>query len=252
MIRFVVLAVPRTGSNWLCTLLDSHPDILCHHEIFNPEGVHTAISVRDQDLGFGTVAERDRDPLTVLDCVWQRSLGNQAVGFKLNRGQSPAVFRHVLADASVRKVVIHRSNRIRTCVSERLAEITGTWESFKGVRSGTLQVSVRIDPEQLRRHVALNQRYYDGIERALALSQQHAFRVRYEDLNSSEVRRSMLAFLGVSLEISLRSGTRKLNDASLHILVENFAELARALRGTDLQRDLLVDGEDVATGGAEG
>ena len=36
--RFVILAAPRSGSNLLCTLLDSHPEILCHHEVFNPVG----------------------------------------------------------------------------------------------------------------------------------------------------------------------------------------------------------------------
>ena len=36
--RFVILAAPRSGSNLLCTLLNSHPEILCHHEVFNPVG----------------------------------------------------------------------------------------------------------------------------------------------------------------------------------------------------------------------
>ncbi|MBL8659788.1 MAG: hypothetical protein JNM75_08540 [Rhodospirillales bacterium] len=245
-IRFVVIAAPRTGSNWLCTLLDSHPAILCHHEIFNPEGIHTAISVRHQDLGFGTVAERDRNPLEVLDRVWRGSLGHAAVGFKLNRGQHSAVFRHVIADATVRKLVIRRSNRIRTYVSERLAEITGAWESFEHSKTAPTPPAVRIDPAQLRRHVALNRRYYDGVEHALAAaSQQRAFEVLYEDLNRPRTRRDMLRFLGVSPDVALRSGTRKQNDAPLDVLIENHDELRRALRGSDLERDLLVDGEIV-------
>ena len=49
MTRFVILAVPRTGSNLLCTLLNSHPEILCHHEVFNPQGIFTALTHRHQE-----------------------------------------------------------------------------------------------------------------------------------------------------------------------------------------------------------
>ena len=45
-VRFVVVAVRRAGSNMLCTLLDSHPAILCHHELFNPRGIFYALGLR--------------------------------------------------------------------------------------------------------------------------------------------------------------------------------------------------------------
>ena len=31
----------------LCTLLGSHPEILCHHEVFNPSGIFYALYYRD-------------------------------------------------------------------------------------------------------------------------------------------------------------------------------------------------------------
>jgi hypothetical protein len=52
--RFVIFAVPRTGSNWLCSLLNSHPEIICHHEIFNPERIIYSTSYRDGQLDFGS------------------------------------------------------------------------------------------------------------------------------------------------------------------------------------------------------
>jgi LPS sulfotransferase NodH len=65
--RFVILAAPRTGSNWLCSLLNSHPDVLCHHELFNPSGVFYALGHRDGALDLGTPEERDRRPLAFLE-----------------------------------------------------------------------------------------------------------------------------------------------------------------------------------------
>ena len=61
--RFVILGAPRTGTNLLCTLLDSHPDVLCHHEVFNPAGIFWALGDRQGALDLGSMAERDADPL---------------------------------------------------------------------------------------------------------------------------------------------------------------------------------------------
>lgn len=252
MIRFVVLAAPRTGSNWLCSLLDSHSSILCHHEIFNPEGIHVALSMRDRDPGFGTVAERDRDPLAVLQRIWRSGTGRQAVGFKLNRGQHETIFRAVLADAEVRKIVVRRANRVRTFISETLAERTGEWESYAWSRTSGAPPPVRIDPDQLQRHVATNRRYYASIAQALAATPAPAFTVCYEALHTQQLRRQMLQFLGVAPEVALRAGTRRQNAAPLHALIQNFTELQHALHGTELLCDLHDDGLSDDDGGAGG
>ena len=70
MTRFVILAVPRTGSNLLCTLLNSHPQILCHHEIFNPAGVFAAPDYTGSDLKVDQLGERDDDEPGFLQRVW--------------------------------------------------------------------------------------------------------------------------------------------------------------------------------------
>ena len=69
MTRFVILAAPRTGSNLLCTLLNSHPQVLCHHEVFNPGGVFTALDYHGDGLHVDALAQRDADPLAFLDRV---------------------------------------------------------------------------------------------------------------------------------------------------------------------------------------
>jgi len=38
--RFVILNAARTAAI-ICTLLNSHPEVLCHHEIFNPHVVES-------------------------------------------------------------------------------------------------------------------------------------------------------------------------------------------------------------------
>ncbi len=130
MTRFVILAVPRTGSNLLCTLLNSHPQILCHHEVFNPQGVFTALDYRGHGLAVESLQQRDHDPLGFLDRVWQTGQTTTCVGFKWTRGQNQDVLKSVVEDTGVKKIVLRRRNRIKTYVSERIAQETQQWEVY--------------------------------------------------------------------------------------------------------------------------
>ncbi len=241
LLRFVVLAAPRTGSNWLCTLLDSHPEILCHHEIFNPERILYSLSCRGK-LDLGTLEQRNRDPLGFLDRVWDACSGYRAVGFKLNRGQNEAVFRAVLADPDVRKIVIRRRNRIKTYVSEVIAERTGEWESYPGIPLSEEKPSVDVDLAALRRHIELNETYYSRICNALRSMGQSWLELTYEKLTTEEERLRLLHFLSVTPEVTLRESTRKQISQDLRDLIANFSELGALLRGTELEADLTAPG----------
>lgn len=239
-IRFVILAAPRTGSNWLCTILDSHPEILCHHEIFNPEAIHYSLSCRSGELDLGSVEERDRKPEEVLRRIWQESFGHRVVGFKLCKGQNPTVFRRVLADRGVKKILIERKNRIKTLVSEKVAELTGEWESYPGMVIGKRKLKVEVDLAGLREHIAVTQRYYDGLREMLEDSRQEWLELTYESLPYDDERRRALEFLAVSPRVrDLTGATRKQNPRDLRDLIANFDELASRLRGTDLEQELL-------------
>ena len=76
-VRFAIVAAPRTGSNMLCTMLNAHPEILCHHEIFNPAGIHYALDHRDGQFELGSMAERDRYPTAFLPQGLRASLRTQ-------------------------------------------------------------------------------------------------------------------------------------------------------------------------------
>lgn len=243
--RFLVVAAPRTGSNWLCSLLDSHPEILCHHEIFNPEGIHLSLSWRRDGrtlgAGFETAEERDRRPLAALEQVWRRSDGARAVGFKMNLGQNPAALDAALDDCAVRKILLRRRNRVKTYVSEAIAERTGAWESYPDSKTAR-PTSLRVDPLELRRHAERNRAYYTGIESRLAAAGQRPLALTYEELPGAAERRRVLEALGADPEVELRSGTEKRGARDLRRVIENFGELAEALRGTELEPDLHAPG----------
>ncbi len=238
--RFVILNAPRTGSNMLCTVLNSHPEILCHHEIFNPNVVGYARHLQNTSFCIGTMEERERDPIEFLGRVWRAHLGHYCVGFKLCWRQHETIYREVLKETGLKKIVLKRRNRIRSYVSLLLARKTGEWVVYN--QSDPLQdrAKVAVDIPDLYKTLAYNEEYYAEIEETLRASRQSYLSLNYEDLFIDEARLRLLQFLNVSQAhlSDLKEETIKLNASALPDLIENFEELSAALRGTDLEMEL--------------
>jgi len=237
--RFVIFATPRSGSNWLCTLLDSHPDILCHHELFNPGGIHLAWSLRDTDFSLGDTELQQKQPLTLLQNAWSGHGGARAVGFKLNIGQSASVFEAVLDDPSILKILLRRNNRIRCFVSERIAETTGDWESYPdSTHRAPARPAVHVEAAELIAHAERNRAYLDELRSKLQSRGHAVHELAYEELGDRLTQERLLGFLGVDESVRLSGNTRKMNPGPLPELVANYDELRQAVRGTALARDL--------------
>jgi LPS sulfotransferase NodH len=238
-VRFVVLAAPRTGSNMLCSMLNGHPRVLCHHEMFNPEGIHYALDCRAGEIDLGPVSDRDIDPMGFLGRIWRHDRGASALGFKLNRGQNDAVFRAVLADRAIRKIILVRRNRIQTFISERIALRTGEWESYEFSDHRPFRCRLHVEAAELRAHVAANDRYYGAMRDLLGTTGQVWLEIAYEDLAGRTSQRRLLHYLGVrSGMAALRPATRKVSADDLRDVVTNHAELAAELAGSGLEADL--------------
>jgi riboflavin biosynthesis pyrimidine reductase/LPS sulfotransferase NodH len=238
-VRFVIFATPRSGSNMLCSMLNAHEEVLCHHELFNPEGVHYALDHRGGEINFGSVEERESNPVAFLDCVWRHGCGKRAVGFKLNRGQNEVAFRHVLHHTTVRKILLTRRNRVQAYVSELIALETGAWESYQFSNLSGASRRVTVNPQRLFEHAAANNNYVSGLRTALSSTGQHFLECAYENLQYPDEHRRIFEFLDLSSSSPLPApATRKVNCSDLRELVCNFAELEQCLRNTEFESDL--------------
>lgn len=247
--RFVIVATPRCGSNWLCTLLDSHPGILCHHELFNPEGIRVSQTYHRQGRTLGDLELREASPLDLLQLAWREAANYEAAGFKINIGQPELVFDEVLDDPDLLKIIIRRRNRIRTFLSERVAEMTGGWESYAYSKKVESPLPIVVKPEELLANVKRNADFYRNICDRLSQSGQSWLEVEYEQLATPEQRRRVLAYLGVDTGQSLQTATRKINAGGLQSMISNFTELEHRLAGTGLESDLYADDYDGQNGG---
>lgn len=222
--RFVILAAPRSGSNLLCTMLQSHPDVLCHHEVFNPDGVYVAVPLRNTDFSLGCKQQRDANPMHFLASLWSQNLGCSHVGFKMTHKQHLGAFKAVCEDSDIHKIVLTRRNQIAVYVSRLIAEHTGIWEDYRIGEVSPLQ-SVHVEADKLLEAVRFNQDYYIELKTRVAGNVTY---IDYEELFNPEEQYRLLTALGLPL-CALKAGSRKQNPYPLSELIENFSQLKAQL-----------------------
>ncbi|MFC3032185.1 hypothetical protein ACFOEE_06615 [Pseudoalteromonas fenneropenaei] len=228
--RFVILSAPRSGSNMLCSMLQSHSDILCHHEVFNPTGMFYALPLRNTSFSLASsIAERDAAPFKVLEAIWHESMGHNAVGFKMTHQQQPDIFEAVVNDPSIKKIVLKRNNPLQVHVSKLVAEHTGVWENYHSDPE-PVRCQVMVNKAELAADIAKNQAYYQALSQCLATTQQTYCAVDYETLLSEATQARILDFLGVR-RLRLKAASRKQAPDDLRRVIRNYEQLLASSDG---------------------
>lgn len=196
MKKFAIFAFPRSGSTYLCSRLNAHPQIVCHYEVFHPDEIATAgqRAADIPELAAFTPSTRDEDPGRFLEALFSQDRGQQATGFKIFVGHSEEAHRLILADRSIAKILLRRST-LDAYVSMIIAKQTGEYTSMSTAPRST---KVELDAGGL---LAFDERithYFREIEDALRRSGQPFHAVQYEDLVTGDHALNMIFdFIGV-------------------------------------------------------
>lgn len=225
MIRFVILAAPRTGSNLLCTLLQSHASILCHHELFNPDGIFYALGLRNTKFSLGSIDFRNAHPTAFLEHVWSENGGHECVGFKMTHRQHLEAFKTICADPTVYKIVLKRKAVLKTYVSRLIAEKSGVWEDYKKAPPSQISRQINVDYTHLKEAITLNETYYQHLKSVITGPRMN---VAYEDLGHDDTHRSLLAFLQQPYT-PLLAKSRPQNPHPVKKLISNKQQLEKRL-----------------------
>ena len=235
--RFAIMCVRRTGSNHLCGLLNSHPQVLCHAELFNPTRAYFARGCYDGRMAdLEDVSRRDADPLGFLEQIWARDFGHAAVGFKLLDSQEPRLTAPLLQDPRITVIVLERRNRMRAYVSWLRANLIGrcAHRNYDGLK-------VEVRPKPLITFVNFYNRYYDAVRGHLRKHNQPWVDVFYEDL-AADPRASVAPIfeaLGLQPELAPLIGyNRRQSHDRLEDIISNYRQIAYMLQDTPLAADL--------------
>lgn len=217
--RFLIFSQSRSGSTLLVDLLNSHPKVHCDKEIYL------------QPVPFPSLYRK----------ALERRSNKPVYGFKTHIHQlyyklgvtDPALFLAELHRDGYRFLFLRRENLVRQVMSDQLRQAGGQTHYRKGEKDVELARLV-VDPAEILEK--LQQRHDFWIEAETLLADLPHHTVYYErDLSDpADHQRTMDAvfgFLGlepVSVETELvRINTRPLRDS-----IENYDELAAALRDT--------------------
>jgi len=239
---FVIFTVPRSGSNLLCGCLNSHPEIICHHELFHPQDIYYSLDHRDGDINY-TIKARDKNPIQFICSVSRKKFGKKISGFKMMPGHNREAEEYILKNKSIKKIILNRENKLKTFVSLKLAEKTNSYSSLKSANEKLnlcCREKIFIEYEELKKNIQNVESYFNRILNYLSGSKQKYFFITYEDFSLTEgfsTKVELLNFLNVEPNPCLIQPRHvKQNPDDLSELIENYDELAIKLQGTSLEK----------------
>ncbi len=229
--KFVIVSTPRTGTNLVIEMLNSHPDCFSGYEIFSDTHVanrHVPWYLPDVTDDAALCDLRATDPLAFLRHLEERTFaeGFQAVGFKLmywEGSRFPTVRDYVAADRLIRIIHVKRRNLLRRYLSYRLAEETGQWWTAADAEVRRTKIVLTL-PEILAdiAMVRTQQREYDQL-----LVNHRVLELYYEDIvqDFAGAAQALWRFLELRAWETFEIGSRKTGEKSLEQSIENYAAL---------------------------
>jgi FkbM family methyltransferase len=230
---FVIYGSMRTGSNYLVSLLNQFPGVVCHGEPFNP----AFVGLRDDyyaKLGFTReqTSKRDAD----LECFYKRLMARDdqhlLCGFKLFPGHNAQIIEKTLRDQTLSKIILRR-DLLTSFISLCQAESSGVWmirDSDDAKLSASRKrsnVKIHFDGARFLRYRKKVSSFYRQVEEALRISHQPFLQLWYKDLGDSATTGRLADFLQADPPSTIEPDAllAKQNISSLHERVENFPEM---------------------------
>lgn len=240
---FMITCAARTGSSLMVSYLQSHPNILCHGEIYAPDNANALLGVynrrRNAEIDYGEklVQYRDNHPHTFLYKVAFDCQDREFVGFKLKHDElvlpSMAETRHLIQeDTDIKIIHLRRENLLARYLSWYLVNhVTGVTMRIKGEELPKHQ-KVTLDPQKCLSNFEEAMRRYNFFKKMFSSHQ--VFEVTYEQLtgdNKTKIIQDIQDFLGVERS-GLKTKMVKIGKKDLSETIENFDELKLFFGGT--------------------
>ncbi|MCB9233624.1 MAG: sulfotransferase [Bacteroidia bacterium] len=240
--RFIILGWYRTGSNYLVSLLNSHPQVVGYSEVFYPKQVFWGNGVYghgSEDPADFPLRERDSAQFLQSFVFRPYSPGVKAVGFKIFYPQLSHEGFQGLKEAlegmkDLKVIHLKRENMLRILVSDLLAKQTGEKVSVsqKAMEQKLLKVNqIYLDPAETKAYFEKLKAFQDQYDAFFA--DHEVLQVRYDQLqnDANATFEKVFQFLGVkprkTFSILIKQNTLPLSD-----LVANFEELRTYFIGT--------------------
>jgi len=232
MKNFVILSSRRSGSIYLQSLLNSHPEILCGGEIFTKKSQFMNDFLRKNNIQF-----KDINPEEYIKSFFSRQPKKKInyLGFRLFynhlRRERESIWNTLKNTPDLCLIHLQRKNILKKYLSLNLAIKTSSWSRKK------------MEPEQEYKPININyvecRKYFRREEKnirnaALFFKNNKMIDVYYEDLAADKNPETdkIQEFLGLEPE-TLSCDFVKQNMQSLSELISNYSDLKEKFENTE-------------------
>ncbi|MGL5836805.1 MAG: Stf0 family sulfotransferase [Waterburya sp.] len=237
--KFVIICRKRTGSNFLVSLLQSHPKIRAFGEVFgDDEQIHWGYPSYSSAKVLQT---RKRDPIKFLDQIVFRDFlkSTKVVGFKLLYQEEQNFSKKTICEY-LQKIknlnVIHlkRRNILANYVSWQIAKKTDVWILLKHQKNP--KPTLEIDYEDCLKYFQKTKALEKEHENFFSNHSKQIHTLYYEDLvtNTEKEIQEIQQFLGVE-SLPLTPYTQKQEQRPLKEIITNYDELKEKFKDTPWQ-----------------
>ena len=229
--KFVLFGVPRVGSNYFISLLNRHPDLRCHYEVFSADKVYLSwsdglLENHPDWLRFKDPAWRDADPIRFLHQLLH--CGDETIkGFNIFPNQNDDVIRHVCQSGEFAHVFIRRRNLLRSYISQTIAENNNAWNSLKSNALTLDDKRFSIDVADFDRYQRRIQSFYASLMDQLQAAGTNYHLVEYEAfVGDREELNRCFAFLGLPAICDTQDTVfQKENRETVEQIIVNYSQL---------------------------
>lgn len=225
--KFVILSMPRSGTGFVYTALDSHPDVVCHGELFMPKRVGALSGKlkknRKSFRGELTKEYRNRSPVEFLNTVLEYDPDVDFAGFKLFFPQNEEALRHVIHSRDYSKIVLRRDNLLAMYSSARTAQAGGQGKVQVGQE--VKRVKIRFDESDFYTFKARHDKYTGLGRRLLQDSGADFLDVEYTEFSDAGKFDEIFRFLGAAPMRRLSPAVAKRNPSDILARFENPEEV---------------------------
>jgi LPS sulfotransferase NodH len=201
--RFLILGLPRSGTTYLMTLLNSHSQVYCAGEQFNPYAIVGTGSEKDKEKP--ALVTRDRYPRRFLNAFFERceAEGHARVGFKFMIGHNTRILKSIPSLQDISLIYVHRANKLAQVSSWLKAVDSRKWAQTHADEH--LEKKLRIGPfkisEKWHEYEAMDFLFSAWFDRL----PHHKIKVEYRDMFVDDFNDRICEFLGISPEKGMRS-----------------------------------------------
>jgi hypothetical protein len=231
LIKFLIISAPRSGSNLLCGILNSHPQILCFHELFHKKSIFYGPK-NNNKYNFGTLAERDEDQKRFISKIYSLEHGYKAVGFKMFNGHNNILLSALVKNKNIKKIILYRNAVLNAFVSLEIARKTNKYQSTRKIDLLSAETTkIVLNIESFKKYVDKKRMFFEWIKKRI--DDQPFFELDYTDIVKKTSRyKKLLPFIGVENLPSLKPIHQKQNPVKLSEKIYNFDEVCLALKNT--------------------